>query len=321
MWVDRVHLAALADSHSRICNNDETVSYVEDAFAITGSPNEVHLDERGFGKWMQAKRDQRRATNMTIRWRPAYDTSRGVMCGALGLDFGPLLLDEQQGELPSSETSKGSTQASSKKAQSQPLQKRIAIYMQRTLTSALPGPKVTQFTSRLRDTEKFAFKSNDTLLICESSSDSTGPLSKSNHLRALSPIDHSLNRLPGSSGLIAGAVRHCFEEVAWYWESQILIVHEKHAEIEDLIYTRPADASHARRVWAMSQRLHSMQKLINRHLELTETFKDDFKIFAELDREVDFLDDIIAELRRQSNAIHGDYIEPLEHMIDLVRLL
>lgn len=62
-----------------------------------------------------------------------------------------------------------------------------------------------------------------------------------------------------------------------------------------------------------------MLKLMNRHAKVIEAIQEDFQLFAESADEQRWLDQTIEEFTQLSNDLSTDYLEPLEHMIDLVR--
>lgn len=277
---------------------------MDEAFAIS-SP-EIHYGERGFREWMQEDRDSRRSSNMTIRWRPGFDVNRQVICTAIGIDLGSSNATFDQvgpthGKPPQQD-------------QSLFRKRRIAIYMQPSPSAATPNPRVTQFNSR---GQKFAnFARQDTIVVCEYSSDAWSEISSTPSLLALSPVAG----LPKSSpaAVMASVTAHIFWEIVSKWQSHIAAIHQPFADLEELVHGQPSDITHSNQVWEWSRYLQNMLKLVGRHLKAIQTFQDDFELFAELE-DVEWLDDALMEMKHVADTIRGDYIEPLEHMIDLVR--
>lgn len=252
---------------------------------------------------MQEDRDSRRTSNMTIRWRPAFDTNRQTICMAIGIDLGSSDISIEQAGMQISQNERLLFR-----------RRRIAIYIQRRPSCAIPNPRVTQFNSRSHNLERFA--EQDCIVICEHSSDSWSELSQTPSLLTLSPVAG----LPvsGSASVMASAARNIFSEIVSKWYSQIAAIHQPFADLEDLVYGKPADLTHAGQVWGWSQRLQNMLKLVLRHLKAIQTFEEDFWLLAELEGDHEWLGDVLMDLKHIADTLRGDYIEPLEHMIDLV---
>ena len=298
------------------CNNEEAVNFLSNAFGISGSSSET--GERSFRDWMQDERDTRRASNKAIRWRPAFDIARGVICSAFGLDFGSLVIPRAtMSEKHAKSRQLGQNRSQELQSSASIYRQRIAVYMQRAWSEALPGPRVTRFNSGsscLHETAK-----RDTIIICEYSSGESGEVVSASVLLGLHPVDTASNPVFASAPAIQGIVSHVFEGLFQLWREQIALIHEPHAELEDHIYSQPADSSRARDVWALSQQLHNMLKLVNRHSKVIEAVQDDFEIFAERQDQQTWLDHVLDDFETLAENIRTDYLEPLEHMIDLVR--
>jgi Mg2+ and Co2+ transporter CorA len=112
---------------------------------------------------------------------------------------------------------------------------------------------------------------------------------------------------------------HILGRIWQIWHHQISLIHDEHANLEDHVYEAPADSSCAANIWAMSQHLHDMLKLMNRHAKVIEAIQEDFQLFAEIADEQRWLDQTIDDFAQLSNDLSTDYLEPLEHMMDLVR--
>ena len=61
-----------------------------------------------------------------------------------------------------------------------------------------------------------------------------------------------------------------------------------------------------------------MAKLVNRHSNLIEDVQENFNQFAERSNDYDWLDDVSKSFRQVSILMQQDFIQPTEHMIDLV---
>jgi ribosomal protein S15P/S13E len=312
-----------------VCNNEEAINYLSGAFGISGSSKET--GERSFREWMQDDRDTRRASHKGIRWRPAFDIARGMLCTAFGLDFGSLVVAESE----QIKAQKGVP------SNPRTFRQRIAVYMQRASSEALPGPRVTRFHSGSRKLHEMAQR--DTIVICEYSSGEAGEIVSANVLLGLSPEPvtrgwdyrepltptRATPPPPPATQTLQLALSHIFDGLYQLWRDQIALIHEPHASLEDHIYAHPSDSSRARDVWAMSQRLHNMLKLVNRHSKVIEAVQDDFSVFAELgdvdqnketsDPRKTWLTPLLDDFEVLAENIMTDYLQPLEHMIDLVR--
>ncbi|KAJ9615362.1 hypothetical protein H2200_001437 [Cladophialophora chaetospira] len=324
-------------SHLRliyVCNHQEAINYLSNAFSISDSSTET--GDRSFREWMQDDRETRRASHKAIRWRPAFDIARGVLCTAFGLDFSSLVASTE--ESTTKERSRSKSQASL-------YRQRIAVYMQRRSSVALPGPRITRFNSGSRHLHEMAKR--DTIIVCEySSGGETGEIVSANTLLSLNP-----GHLPtaarkddttSSAGLasperrpsaltptLQAVLAHIFDGLYQLWHEKIAQIHEPHALLEDHIYAHPSDSSRAREVWAMSQKLHSMLKLVNRHSKVIEAVQDDFLVFVEGDQRDQanqddanehWLAHLLDDFQVLAENIGTDYLEPLENMIDLLPL-
>ncbi|EXJ74411.1 uncharacterized protein A1O5_02707 [Cladophialophora psammophila CBS 110553] len=341
-----------------VCNNEEAVNYLSNAFGISGSSTET--GERSFRDWMQDDRDTRRASHKAIRWRPAFDIARGVICTAFGLDFGSLVVP-RQGTPPPPPHHQQHSQPSQTTTASL-YRQRISVYMQRASSQALPGPRVTRFNSGSRHLHDMAKR--DTIIICEYSSGEAGEIVSANVLLGLNPGPFPTPRsgdgeeakpildrnVCASTPTLQAVLSHIFDGLYQLWRDQIALIHEPHASLEDHIYAHPSDSSRARDVWAMSQRLHNMLKLVNRHSKVIEAVQDDFAVFAEMERHYPdgggrgaerkdgepgsgrdgrrasggtrssctWLTPLLDDFEILAENIGTDYLEPLEHMIDLM---
>ncbi|ETI26419.1 hypothetical protein G647_03196 [Cladophialophora carrionii CBS 160.54] len=326
-----------------VCNNEEAINYLSGAFGISGSSAET--EERSFRDWMQDDRDLRRASHKAIRWRPAFDMARGVICTAFGLDFGSLVVGPSPAQTQNHNHHHNHSQAQNQNrvGNASLYRQRIAVYMQRAFSGALPGPRVTRFNSGSRHLPDMA--RSDTVIICEYSSGEAGEIVSGNVLLGLYPErERAPSRNATSIPTLQAVLSHVFDGLYQLWRDQIALIHEPHALLEDHIYAHPSDSSCAPDVWAMSQRLHNMLKLVNRHSKVVEAVQDDFAIFSEGEHGYErnyedaigtgigtgtgtgtstgtssnkWLTPLLDDFEMLAENIVTDYLQPLEHMIDL----
>ena len=287
------------------CNYDEAINFLSSEFGISSASTEA--GERSFREYMQGDRDSRRANNKAIRWRPAFDTARQVICSAFAVDFGSIFVPEIDGCSPS-QIRAGLYESNHRQ--------RIAVYLQRPTTAKQPIPRATRFSTGSKSLPSYA--STPTIIMCESSA-----VSEVVSLRPLLGLDNP-SRLSDEPHI---AITHAFESILLHildgiprlWKQQIELLHEPHADLEDSIWSQPADSSRAREVWSMSQRLHTMLKHVDRHQKVVEAVQEDFSIFAERPHGgEEWLGRTLDEFDSLGETIRVDYIEPLKHLIDLV---
>jgi len=323
MYAARLRSSAFAKpSHRYACNVPEAVDCLTQDFKIDdGGYRGI---EKSFRDWIQTSRTQRGASNKVIKWRPSWDQARDVICTAFGLDFGSIISNtavadsDPKGLRDPLFHSKGNSAPEIKKPQ-EILQQRISVYLQRSLSAALPGPRVTRFKSGAEECP--AYTKANTMIIFEYSSGKVGEIVNAPELLALYSA-HSVGehtRESVAAWIMEGVLIHIYDRVFQIWRDQISLIHEDHARLEDRVFDDPSNERHAREVWTMLEYLHDMVKLVNRHEALIDGFQENFGYFAERDEEQEWLDNTIAELADLGNEIQEDYIEPLNSMIDLVR--
>ena len=191
---------------------------------------------------------------------------------------------------------------------------RLAVYMQRQSTSKSPGVRISRFTSGQKSLPDYA--AIPTVIISEYSSSGVRDIISA---RPLLGIDVTC---ADTSQAIAQAIKdilyHLTDGVWRLWDSQIKLLHEPHAELEDMIWSQPANSRHARAMWSMSQKLHTMLKHINRHATLINNLQEDFKVFTERSEQHEWLTPVVNEFKQLSETVQVDYVTPLDHMIDLM---
>jgi CorA-like Mg2+ transporter protein len=267
---------------------------------------------------MQNDRASRGASNKAIRWRPTYDSARRLVCSAFGLDFGSIILTKKDPdqEVRSSQRRREATTV----PPSHLYRQRLSVYMQRQSNEPQPLENMTKFSTapyKLREHAR-----GNLMIISEYSSGEVGEIVSTQDLLTLNPGSSVAPGTTNEQAPISAAqsiIIHIFGRVCQIWRRQIALIHDEHADLEDHIYEQPADGSRAGNVWAMSQHLHGMLKLMNRHAKIIEAIQEDFHLFVGNERTQDWLDETIEEFAQLSNDLSTDYLEPLEHMIDLVR--
>jgi hypothetical protein len=299
-----------------VCNQYEAINYLDSTFGIDDSTGTD--PDRGLRAWMQKDRMSRGASNKAIRWRPTYDSARGLICSAFGLDFGSIILTEKDPQknvnLNASEAKKPA------KALNHLYRQRLSVYMQRHSRNFRRPANMTEFNTASKHLPKHTY--GNTIIISEYSSGEVGEIVSTPSLMTLDTGTMAIPSNPSDQAEISATqscIVHILSRIWQIWHHQISLIHDEHANLEDHVYEAPADGSRAANVWAMSQHLHDMLKLMNRHAKVIEAIQEDFQLFAESADEQRWLDQTIDEFAQLSNDLSTDYLEPLEHMIDLVR--
>ena len=309
----RQYLEEPTDSAIRLiyaCNHNEALNFLSSQYGISSASREV--GERSFREWMQGERDSRRANNKAVRWRPAFDVARKLTATAFAIDFGAVIFPDENGELPT-DRSKSYLYESTHR-------QRLAVYMQRPTENKNHFPRATRFTTGSKSLPPYA--KLPTIIVCESSAGGVGEVVSIGPLLGLDiPSRSSDPPSEAVNNAFESILSRVTEDILRLWEQQITLLHEPHAELEDAIWSRPADSSRAREVWSMSQRLHTILKHVNRHEKVLEAIEDDFQVFSEREEEQEWLDHTLDEFEHLAETIRVDYLEPLEHMIDLVSMI
>ncbi|RMZ74877.1 hypothetical protein DV737_g5646, partial [Chaetothyriales sp. CBS 132003] len=293
------------------CNNEEALNFLSSNYGISGSG--MKTEERSLRDWILDKETSKRAANKAIKWRPAYDKARNLVCTAFAVDFGRVLFAESGPELG---RTKNSDKAYRARLHESKQHQRIAVYMQRTVSSKIPNARMTSFNTGTKSLPEYA--KYPTVIISECSWAGTGEIISAGPLLGLDVSQKGAARPHAVIQAIEYILEHTVSGIRQLWDSQIDLLHEPHVELEDYIWSRPADSSRAMEVWAMSQRLHTMVKLINRHAKLIEFVQEDFGVFAERSEKQIWLDEQLDHFTQLSENIRVDYVEPLEGMIDLM---
>ena len=228
---------------------------------------------------MEADRVFRGPTDKARKWRPAYDWSRQLVCAAFGLDFGTIILPTHTHKWPVTQHTSRDTGKPTDRVHRQ----RLAIYMQREHEGAVPSARMTRFDTGKRHLQPYS-KAN-TMIILEYLSGQTEEIADIPHLLSLyvpqqhvPPTTTSVGDvLDLPSSITQTILSHIFTRVRQAWTDQLLLLHDEYTALEDRVYERPADTGVAQHLWAMSQHLHDMLKLINRHAKLISGVQDDYK--------------------------------------------
>lgn len=293
------------------CNDEEAMTFLSSNYGISGSS--IEGEEKSFRDWMMDRRTSERSANKAKKWRPAYDKARNLVCSAFAVDFGRVLVSDNSSTVADTKRLRKSHRPRIHESEQR---QRIAVYMQRTVSNQVPGAQMTSFNTGLNSLPEYA--KIPTVIISELSATGAGEIINAGPLLGL---DVSQKGSDASHAVIQAMeyiLEHVVSGILQLWETQIDFLHAPHTELEDYIWSQPADSSRAREVWGMSRRLHTMLKLINRHAKLIQFAQEDFRIFAERASEQTWLDSILVHFDQLSENVTVDYVEPLANMIDLV---
>jgi hypothetical protein len=302
-----------ANMTSYIYNHEDAMDFLTDAFCI----DHPHFEksERSFRDWVKTTHANRAAFDKAMAWRPAYDLARDITCTVFGLELGHELDAHVAREHIA--TRDAIRRANSKLSRYQ----RISVYMQRQLAEFPQGARMDVFNSGTKGWRKWA-KAN-TVLICESTSGEQAPIIDALKLQTLE-LHH-----PGSTdewaatpaAIIAteNVLSSVLDSILKAWRRQINKLSVQHALLEDHVYERPSDDSHASEIWAMSQHALEMAKLASRHSTLCQDVQEYFNYFAERDDGNAWLEVVLKAFRQMSISVRDDFIDPTNYMIDLVR--
>ena len=287
------------------------MNYLDTTFGISEATG--NESEKSFKDWMHNDRKPRGASNKVIRWRPRYDSARGLICAAFGLDFGSIILMEKDyTQEPGLDRNRTPATANCL------FRQRISVYMQRESQDFRPPQNMKDFNTAPYRLPKHTW--GNVMIICEYSSDEVGEITSTHALMtpdARQTINITNQEDSAAISVVQNTIIHIFSRVCQIWRGQVVLLHDEHADLEDHIYEQPADGSRAGNIWAMSQHLHEMLKLINRHAKIIEAVQEDFGLFLGSEREQNWLDHTITEFAQLSHDLSTDYLEPLKHMIDL----
>jgi hypothetical protein len=306
-------LVPKANVTSYIYNHEDAMDFLTDAFCI----DHPHFEksERSFRDWVKTTHANRAAFDKGAVWRPAYDLARNIACTGFGLELGH--------ELDTHIAHKhNATHNAIRRANSQLSRyQRISVYVQRQLSEFPPGARMGVFNSGTKGWRKWA-RAN-TVLICESLSGEQAPIIDALKLRALE-LHHpgSTDEWAATPAAVIAAeniLSSVLDSILKAWRRQINKLSVQHALLEDRVYERPSDDSHAGRIWAMSQHALEMAKLASRHSTLCQDVQEYFNYFAERDEDNAWLEVLLKGFRQMSVSVRDDFIDPTNYMIDLVR--
>jgi hypothetical protein len=288
------------------------MDFLTDAFCID-HPH-FQKSERSFRDWVRTPHANRAAFDKAVAWRPAYDLAREVTCIVFGMELGQELDTHIAREhiTPRAAIRRANNKLSS--------YQRLSVYMQRHLAGFPQGARMEVFNSGTKGWRKWA-KAN-TVLIYESTSGRQSQIIDALKLQSLEL------RHPGStdewaatpSAIIAteNVLTNVLDSILKAWRRQITKLSVQHERLEDQVYERPSDDSHAGGLWGMSQHALEMAKLVNRHYALCQDVREYFNYFAEREEDNGWLEDVLKGFRQTSDTIKDDFINPTDYMIDLV---
>jgi hypothetical protein len=289
------------------------MDFLTDAFCI----DHPHFEksERSFRDWVKTTHANRAAFDKAAAWRPAYDLARDITCTVFGLELGQEL--DSHVSRKHIATRDAIRRAHGKLSRYQ----RISVYVQRQLTGFPQGARMDVFNSGTKGWRKWA-KAN-TVLICESTSGEQAPIIDALKLQTLE-LHHpgSTDEWAATPAAIIAAeniLSSVLDSILKAWRRQINKLSVQHALLEDHVYERPSDDSHAGGIWAMSQHALEMAKLASRHSTLCQDVQEYFNYFAERDEGNAWLEVVLKGFRQISISVRDDFIDPTNYMIDLVR--
>jgi hypothetical protein len=308
----RDSLPAAKDS-SYVYNHEDAMDFFTDAFCVD-HPH-FQKSERSFRDWVKAPHANRAAFDKAVAWRPAYDLAREITCTVFGMELANELDTHVAREKT---TARDAIRRANKKLSSY---QRLSVYMQRHLAGFPQGARMDVFNSGTKGWRKWA-KAN-TVLIYESASreqsEIIDPLKlQSLELRHPGSTDERA-AIPASVIATENILTHVLGSILQAWRRQIIKLSVQHESLEDQVYERPSDDSHAGGLWGMSQHALEIAKLVNRHSALCQDVREYFNHFAERDRDNGWLEDILKGFHHTSETIKDDFINPTDYMIDLVR--
>lgn len=289
------------------------MEFLTEAFCI----DHPHFEksERGFRDWVTNPKANRAAFDKAMAWRPSYDVARDIVCTVFGVELGR----ELGIHVPHKHTiSREAIRRANTRASSY---QRLSVYIQRHLSEFPQGSKMAVFNSGTKGWRKWA-RAN-TVLIYESSSGEQSIIIDPLRLSTLElrhpMVTDKLASVPAGVTATENVLVSVFDSVLKAWRRQITKLSVQHASLEDRVYERPSDDSHAGGLWGMSQHALEMAKLVNRHATLCQDVQEYFNHFAERDEEEEWLEDILKSFHQTSVTIREDFIGPTDYMIDLVR--
>lgn len=289
------------------------MDFFTDAFCVD-HPH-FQKSERSFRDWVKAPYANRAAFDKAVAWRPAYDLAREITCTVFGME----LANELDTHIAREKTTaRNAIRRANKKLSSY---QRLSVYMQRHLAGFPQGARMDVFNSGTKGWRKWA-KAN-TVLIYESASreqsEIIDPLKlQSLELRHPGSTDERA-AIPASVIATENILTHVLGSILQAWRRQIIKLSVQHESLEDQVYERPSDDSHAGGLWGMSQHALEIAKLVNRHSALCQDVREYFNHFAERDQDNGWLEDILKGFHHTSETIKDDFINPTDYMIDLVR--
>lgn len=127
--------------------------------------------------------------------------------------------------------------------------------------------------------------------------------------------------LVGNPVLVA-ALRLIFDAIARKWSYYILYMHSYVTDLEEHVYSQPADDKYSPTLWGISKRLLRAERLLKFHILLLENVQNELAdITGPKTMEPEWLRQNLKEYMRLSSEIEESLKKPITQMIDLVIFL
>lgn len=297
---------------SYVNKHEEAMEFLAEAFCI----DHLHFEgsERSFRDWYKRSVANRGAFDKAVAWRPSYDLARDTISTIFGVELGHELDAHISRE-------RISMHDAGPKAGNKALSfQRLSVYTQRSLSSPRQGSKVHVFNSGTRGWRSWS--RTNTILIYESASGQQSNIIDPVGLQGLelrtSVTTDGINLPQAVVAATEDVLTSVLGSILKAWHKQINKLSVQHAALEDRVYERPSDDSHAGGLWGMSQHALEMAKLVNRHATLCQDVQQYFNQFADRHEEDKWLEDVLKGFRQTSVTVREDFIGPTDYMIDLV---
>lgn len=289
------------------------------AFSISSSVFE--RSGKTFLDWATKDRTERGAAKKISVWRPSFDADRDLICTAFGLEHSLSAASSSKKGGPMQERA-GSKAAKTKHISSQieSQQRRFAVYAQRQVRD-IPKGTTKIAPHKLFPTDQNEFNQANTIIIYEASpadSDDFFLSSQSHRLAGQRTPNFLPADEPEPFTVMQDVIARVFERVLDVWNQEVAILDVQYSTLEDQIYERPSDDTHASELWAFSKRVLEMEKLVKFHSILLEEVEDSFDGFAGRAEPTEWLEQTSKDFEQLGKAIQDDFIVPTEHMIDLM---
>lgn len=293
------------------------MTYLSRAFSMNNSVFE--RSGKTFLEWATKDRTERGAAKKISVWRPCFDTDRDLICTAFGLEHSLASASTLKKEGTANPVGSKSAKIKNLSSQIESYQRRFAVYLQRQ-AKEIPKAPTKVAPHKPPGSEQREFSQDNTIIIYEAAPADSG--------------DFVLNADPGRLGqrtphatdddepevfaVMESVISSVFERVLDVWNHEVALLDVQYSTLEDQIYERPSDDTHAGELWAFSKRVLEMEKLVKFHSILLEDVEASFDNFAERTEPTEWLEQTSKDFEQLGKAILDDFIVPTEHMIDLV---